>query len=69
MTLVRRVRQRLKERTELHGVPISLSFGIAAMDVEQSEQAALEKVDAALYAAKREGRDRHFVAQPDRDDM
>jgi two-component system cell cycle response regulator len=72
VTLVQRVRQRLKERAELYGVLISLSFGIAAIDLEQSEQAALEKVDAALYAAKREGRDRHFVAlptYPDRKDM
>jgi len=65
VTLVQRVRKRLKKRAELHGIPVSLSFGIAEMDLEQSEQAALEKVDAALYAAKREGRDRHFVALPD----
>lgn len=67
VTLVQRVRQRLKERTELRGIPFSLSFGIALMDLEQSEQAVLEKVDAALYAAKHAGRDRHFVAQPDID--
>jgi len=67
VTLVQRVRQRLKERTELRDIPFSLSFGIALMDLEQSEQAVLEKVDAALYAAKHAGRDRHFVAQPDID--
>src|SRR5664280_811493 len=31
VTLVQRVRQRLKERTELRGIPLSLSFGIALM--------------------------------------
>ncbi len=65
VTLVRRVQQHLQERNELHDVLISLSFGIAAMDVELSEEVAMEKVDTALYAAKRQGRDRYFVAQPD----
>ena len=64
--LVRRVRQRLQERSDLHGIPISLSVGIAAMDVEQSELVAMEKVDAAMYVAKREGRGRYFVARPDK---
>ena len=68
VALVRRVRQRLTERNELHDVSISLSFGIAAMDIERSEQVAMEKVDAALYAAKRQGRNRHFVAEQDSDD-
>jgi diguanylate cyclase (GGDEF)-like protein len=68
VTLIRRFRQRLQQRNELRDIPISLSFGIVAIDVQQSEQAAMEKADAALYTAKREGRDRYFVAEQDRDD-
>lgn len=62
VTFVRRVRQRIEHRKELRDIPISLSFGIAAMDVEQSEEIAMAKADAALYTAKHEGRDRYIVA-------
>jgi two-component system, cell cycle response regulator len=68
VTLVGRVRQLIQGRNELRHVPIALSFGIAAMDVQQSEQVSMAKVDAALYAAKRKGRDQYFVAQPNCDD-
>lgn len=61
VTLVRRVQQHLQQRSELCNIPISLSFGIAAMDVDQPEEVAMEKADRALYAAKREGRDQYFV--------
>jgi diguanylate cyclase (GGDEF)-like protein len=62
VTFARRVRQRIEHRKELRDIPISVSFGIAAMDVEQSEEIAMAKADAALYAAKHEGRDRYIVA-------
>jgi PleD family two-component response regulator len=37
------------------------------MDIEQPEEVAIAMADAALYAAKREGRDRYCVAQSDED--
>ena len=67
VALVKRIQKGLQERSDLSNIPISLSFGIAAMDIEQSEEVALSVADAALYAAKREGRDRCCVAQPDQE--
>jgi two-component system, cell cycle response regulator len=52
--LINRVRERLQKRTELKEVPVSLSFGVVEMNLEDSERFAIEKVDAAMYAAKRE---------------
>jgi diguanylate cyclase (GGDEF)-like protein len=65
VVLVKRVREAIRARTELSNVPISLSFGIAKMDLEQSEEAAIATADTALYAAKAEGRDRYCVAPSD----
>jgi diguanylate cyclase (GGDEF)-like protein len=67
MALVKRVQKSIQERNGLGDVPISLSFGIADMDIEQPEEVAIAMADAALYAAKREGRDRYCVAQSDED--
>jgi two-component system chemotaxis response regulator CheY len=66
VTFVTRVQERLRERNEVLPVLISLSFGIAEIDVEQSEYVALAKTDAALYSAKHEGRDRYFIAGQDK---
>jgi two-component system, cell cycle response regulator len=63
VALVERVQQNLQGRKELGQVSISISFGIAGMDVEQSEQVAIEIADAALYGAKVEGRNRYHVAE------
>jgi PleD family two-component response regulator len=63
VSFVKRVQNGIRERKELSDVPISLSFGIAEMDLEQSEEAAITTADAALYAAKNEGRDRYCLAQ------
>ena len=52
--LINRLREHLLARTELKDVPISLSFGIIEMNLEDSERFAIEKVDAAMYAAKRQ---------------
>jgi two-component system cell cycle response regulator len=51
--LVTRVREHLQNRTELKEVPVSLSFGVVEMNLDDSERFAIEKVDAAMYAAKR----------------
>jgi diguanylate cyclase (GGDEF)-like protein len=67
VALVKRIQKGLQERSELSNVPISLSFGIADMDIEQSEEVALAAADTALYAAKSEGRDRCCVAQSDQE--
>jgi diguanylate cyclase (GGDEF)-like protein len=63
MAFVKRVQKGILERSEFCDIPISLSFGIAEMDLAQSDEAALAKADSALYAAKLEGRDRYCVAQ------
>ena len=67
VALVKRVQKGLQERSDLPNIPISLSFGIADMDIEQSEEVALAAADTALYAAKSEGRDRCYVAQSDQE--
>lgn len=61
ITMVQRVQHRIQARKELREVPISLSFGISAMDIEQPEQLAIENADSALYTSKREGRNRYHV--------
>jgi len=62
-----RIRTRLREMTVLHqgqsvGI-ITVSVGVAALpDHGTAPKALLETADAALYRAKREGRDRVVVA-------
>lgn len=63
VAFVKRVQKGLHERSEIPEVPISLSFGIAEMNLADSEEAAIAMADAALYAAKHEGRDRYSIAQ------
>jgi diguanylate cyclase (GGDEF)-like protein len=52
--LISRVREHLQKRAELKEVPIELSFGVIEMNLEDSERFAIEKVDAAMYSAKRQ---------------
>lgn len=65
--LAKRVQKGIQERNEIPEVPISLSFGIAEMNLAQSDEEAMAMADAALYAAKREGRNRYSIAQSFRD--
>jgi len=58
VVLVQRIQEALRGRTELSNIPISLSFGIANVDISHAEEVAIAMADAALYAAKGEGRDR-----------
>jgi len=41
---------------------VTISVGVAALDEDESAEALLSRADAALYQAKREGRDRVCVA-------
>ena len=44
-------------------VPVTLSFGIAEMDLKLGEAAAISRADLALYAAKQSGRNRCQIAE------
>jgi two-component system cell cycle response regulator len=63
VVFVERTQHYLHEDKELRSlsVNITMSFGIAEMDPYVSEEEALCSADAALYAAKREGRNQYHV--------
>jgi diguanylate cyclase (GGDEF)-like protein len=63
VSFVKRVQTSIQERNEIPDVAISLSFGIAEMDLAQSYEEAIAMADSALYTAKHEGRDRYSIAQ------
>ncbi len=65
VVVAERVQQCLREKKGMNSwpVPISLSFGIAEMDTSTSEETAISRADAALYAAKRSGGNQYRVAQ------
>ncbi|HEV2400305.1 MAG TPA: diguanylate cyclase [Candidatus Sulfotelmatobacter sp.] len=63
-----RIREKLHEMSVLQGGrslgPITASFGVAALpDHGLTQQELLQAADAALYRAKRQGRDRVVVAE------
>ena len=63
-----RIRSKLQELVVLHEGKsvgsVSVSVGVAALPVHgESSKALLEAADAALYRAKREGRDRVVMAE------
>ncbi|HUO60598.1 MAG TPA: diguanylate cyclase [Candidatus Acidoferrales bacterium] len=64
IVFVERAQNYLRDDKELRAlsVQITLSFGIAEMDPYVSEEEALASADAALYAAKREGRNQYHLA-------
>lgn len=64
-----RIRSKLHELTVLHQGKsvgaVTMSVGVAVLPVHgESSKALLEAADAALYRAKREGRDRVVMAKP-----
>lgn len=68
------VAERIRERLEMHRMPgpagtlqVTASLGVAAVqgpDCRESERVLFERADAALYEAKRSGRNRVRVALP-----
>lgn len=65
MIFAERVQKYLREEKGLRTlpVPVTLSFGIAEVDLNVSEEVALTQADAALNAARQAGRNRYQVAQ------
>jgi len=56
------LRQRIGESLHARGELITVSIGAAALQTDESWEAWLARADAALYQAKREGRDRSVIA-------
>lgn len=50
--------------SEDSGVPVTLSFGLTCHHPGESASELLQRADQALYAAKREGRDRICIREP-----
>lgn len=66
MALAERIREAVAEhRFEIagHGIAITASFGVAAIEGEAPEDEVLRVADSALYAAKRSGRNRVCLAR------
>jgi len=57
------LRGNIERLSELHGVSVSASLGVAAITETSDAQNALDDADKALYRAKKEGRNR-VVAAP-----
>jgi len=66
---IERFRERLAQATTWATVPggqVTFSAGLTAIEADQTLDDAVERADAALYDAKRSGRDRIVVAFPAR---
>ena len=44
--------------------PVTSSFGVAALQLQEAGSALLARADGALYQAKQQGRDRVVAARP-----
>ena len=63
MTVASRIATRLEDRQVAPRLaPLSLSFGMVQMHVDESVPEALRRADQALYEAKRQGRSRAVIA-------
>jgi diguanylate cyclase (GGDEF)-like protein len=58
------IRARLAEHGGLAGMPVTVSGGAAQRFPDESVERWLARADAALYAAKQQGRDRLVLAPP-----
>jgi diguanylate cyclase (GGDEF)-like protein len=65
--LAERLRARVGVETVAGGVPVTMSFGVSASAPDETfdYSTVFARADAALYRAKREGRDRVRLAEPD----
>ena len=62
-TKAEQIRSRINERTIASGLPVTVSLGVASIPETCAGQSELiPQADAALYAAKQQGRDRVVVA-------
>ncbi len=60
--LVEKLRSCIGGSLQSHGEKITVSIGVAALQPDEPWEAWLARADAALYQAKREGRNRSVVA-------
>lgn len=51
--------------TEQADIAVTLSIGLALVELGDDPKTALQRADAALYEAKQRGRDRIVIHQPD----
>jgi diguanylate cyclase len=61
---LRKAVEELKIHAGTRTIPVSVSFGIAALEPGESPKSWLSRADAALYRAKEKGRNRISVAPP-----
>ena len=64
-SLAERLRHAIRSTSFTDGIELTASFGVAEARPEESIEEVVERADAALYTAKREGRDRVRVAPRD----
>ena len=62
--VLERIRQVVRERVRIADRAVTFSAGVAVHTAPESWQACLARADAALYRAKREGRDRVVWTSP-----